>query len=107
MVMEDFNIFDEDNAVEFIRKTLPVAVDSKYSDDEILYIIDIIWDYYEKKGLTSLNDTDTDDEELDVADLTAYVRREAAKDKELIMDPGDIGMIVKGELEYEESIEEF
>ena len=45
--------FDEDDAVKFIRAELPQDVSLKYDDDEILCIIDIIWDYYEKKGLLS------------------------------------------------------
>lgn len=105
--MDEDMIFDEDKAVEFIRKTLTKVVNDKYSDDEILYIIDIIWDYYEKNGLLELNLDATEDENVDIAKLTAYVRKEIAKDDEIVMDPSDIDCIVKGELQYEETLEDF
>lgn len=99
--------FDEDDAVKFIRAAIPQEVSEKYDDDEILCIIDIIWDYYEKKGFLSLNLQETDEEVLDVDDLTKYVKKEVKNDQELIMDPKDVELIVKAELDYEESLEDF
>ncbi len=99
--------FDEDDAVKFIRAELPQEVSQKYDDDEILCIIDIIWDYYEKKGLLSLNLAETDEEVLDVDDLTKFVKKEVKNDQELLMDPKDVELIVKAELDYEESLEDF
>lgn len=97
--------FDEDDAVNFIRETLPESVSEKYSDDEILYVIDTIWDWYEKNGYLSLDTEVTDDGLLDEEQLVAYVRKEIRNDKEIMMDPDDVGLIVKGELQYEESID--
>jgi hypothetical protein len=105
--MSNQNLFDEDEAVKFIRRELPENVNMQYTDDEILYVIDIIWDYYEKEGLLELNSELTDEEELDVNDLTEYVKKQLARDKEFLMDPKDVGLIVKGELDYEESLEDF
>lgn len=105
--MSDQLGYDEDAAVKFIRKLLPADVSEKYDDDEILYVIDIIWDWYEKNGYLSLDADVTEDEELDVAKLTAYVKKELKNDDEIEMDPADVDLIVKGEIEYEESLEEF
>lgn len=99
--------YDEDEAVKFIRRTLSPEVNEKYSNDEILLIIDTIWDYYESQGLTSLDTEITDDEAVDADKLTAYVKKEIKNGKELIMDSSDIEDIVKGELAYEESLEDF
>lgn len=99
--------FDEDNAVKFIRAELPKDVNDKYVDDEILNIVDIIWDYYETKGFLSLNLDETEEEVLDVDDLTKYVKKEVKNDKDLIMDPKDVELIVKAELDYEESLDDF
>ena len=100
---DDIMKFDEDDAVNFIRETLPESVSDKYSDDEILYVIDTIWDWYEKNGYLSLDTEVTDDGLLDEEQLVAYVRKEIRNDKEIMMDPDDVGLIVKGELQYEES----
>ena len=102
---DDIMKFDEDDAVNFIRETLPKSVSEKYSDDEILYVIDTIWDWYEKNGYLSLDTEVTDDGLLDDEQLVAYVRKEIRNDKEIMMDPDDVGLIVKGELQYEESID--
>lgn len=102
---DDIMKFDEDDAVNFIRETLPKSDSEKYSDDEILYVIDTIWDWYEKNGYLSLDTEVTDDGLLDEEQLVAYVRKEIRNDKEIMMDPDDVGLIVKGELQYEESID--
>ncbi len=100
-------LFDEDDAVKFIRAELPPAVSEKYEDDDILCIIDIIWDYYEKKDFLSLSSVVTEDEQLDVDDLVKYVKKEVKNDRELILDLEDVEMVVKAELDYEESLEDF
>lgn len=98
--------YDEDDAIKFIRATLPEDVNAKYDDDEILFIIDTIWDWYEKNGYLDIDTNVTDEEEMDLGALTAYVKKEVARDGEILMDPVDIEMIVKGEVQYEESIED-
>ncbi|MDE5652172.1 MAG: hypothetical protein K2G75_02980 [Muribaculaceae bacterium] len=98
--------YDEDMAIAFIRREVGDEVSRQYSDDEILYVIDIIWDYYERKGLLKLNPKATADEQLDEEALTAYVRKELSRDGEILMDPDDLDKIVKAELDYEESLED-
>ena len=78
----------------------------KYDDDEILYVIDIIWDWYERNGYLKIDAGVTEEEELDIEKLSAFVAKEIKKDGEIEMDPSDINLIVKGELQYEESIED-
>ena len=104
--MSELMKYDEDDAIKFIRETLPQEVSEKYTDDEILYVIDIIWDWYERNGYLKIDAGVTDEEELDVEKLTAFVAKEIKKDGEVLMDPQDIDLIVRGELQYEESIED-
>lgn len=98
--------FDEEKAIEFIRATLPAEVSERYDDDDILYIIDIIWDWYERNGLLKIDAGLGDDDDIDIAKLTAYVVKEVRKYGEVEMEPSDIELIVRGELQYEESIED-
>ncbi len=97
--MSELMKYDEDDAIRFIRETLPAQVSE-------LYVIDIIWDWYEKNGYLKIDAGVTEEEELDIAKLSAFVAKEIRKDGEVVMDPEDINLIVKGELEYEESIED-
>ncbi len=104
--MSELLKYDEDDAIKFIRATLPQNVNEQFDDDEILYVIDIIWDWYEKNGYLKIDAGVTDEEELDVEKLTAWVKKEIKKDGEVEMDPEEVDMIVKGELDYEKSIED-
>ena len=99
--------YDEDKAVDFIRQFLPADIRDKYTDDEILFVVDCIWDYYESKGLLELSSDLDEEEEIDVADLTAYVKKALKKDGEIVMDDADLAYVVKGELAYEETLDVF
>ena len=48
---EDIFAYDEDKAVEYIKNVLPQELKEKYSDDDIVYVTDVVYDYYEQKGL--------------------------------------------------------
>lgn len=100
------NQFDEDRAVEFIRAELPEEIRNTYSDDEILYVVDCIWDYYEKKGLLSFDNIDADEELLDTSDLVSFVKKEINKIEEVEIEPKHIEPIVKAEIKYEESLDD-
>ncbi|MCM1319482.1 MAG: hypothetical protein NC217_03790 [Muribaculaceae bacterium] len=105
---DEIKSYDEDEAVKFIRSFIPEEIKDKYTDDEILFVIDTIWDYYESKGLTSLpSEEEEDEEQVDIDDMAKYVNKEVKKDDELIMDPEDIKFIIKGELAYEETLDIF
>lgn len=104
----DIKAYDEDEAVDFIREFLPAEIKDKYTDDEILLVIDTIWDYYESKGLTTLpSEDEEEEEEVDIDALTAYVDKEIKKDDELVMDTADIKFIIQGELAYEKTLDIF
>lgn len=103
--MENNYVFDEDKALKFIREYVGEKISAKYSDDEILVVIDCIWDYYEENGFLSLDLDETEEEILDPDKLTDYVKKTIANDDTLMMDLSDVGTIVKAELEYEESLE--
>jgi DNA-directed RNA polymerase specialized sigma54-like protein len=96
--------YDEDDAVKYIRNYLPQEVKDKYSDDEINYIIDIIYDFYEEKGYM---DEDSDEDitvNIDEDELIAYVLKNTRKDKINDFSADDISFIIQGELAYCESI---
>lgn len=104
--MNDFKAFDEDEAVKFIKALLPEDIRNKYAEDDILFIIDCIWDYYESNGFLSLSHLDNEEEELDITELLEYVINAIRKDGIIITDIQDIKYIVNAELEYEESLED-
>ena len=98
-------MFDENDAIEFIRTRIGEDMSAKYCADDILNIIDAIWDCYEENGLLEI-DADEDDDAMPEDEINTYVVRMMRKDKGCKVDPADIDAIVRAELEYELSLEE-
>ena len=100
--------YDEDDAITFIRNVLPQELKAKFSDNELNYIIDLIYEYYEDKGfLNEDEDEDDIDVEIDEDELISFVVEQAKKDRVGKFDPEDITFIVRGELAYCDSLDIF
>jgi hypothetical protein len=100
---KDLIQYDEDDAVKYIQNYLPQEMKGKYSNDEINYIIDIVYDFYEEKGYM---DEDSDDDaivSIDEDELVTYVLKNTKKDKINHFSADDISFIIQGELAYCES----
>ena len=106
---EDNNLsfeYDDDNAIAFIRNFLPQDLKEKFSNDELNYIIDLIYEFYEDKGFLD-EDNDDVDVEIDEEELISFVVKQAQKDQVGKFDPEDITFIVQGELAYCDSLDIF
>lgn len=97
--------FDESEALDFIRANAGSERVSAYSDDDLLNIVDMIWDYYEINGMLDI-DADADDEEDSLPeDITVYVKRMLKKDAGAKVSADDVYDIVRAELAYEASLD--
>lgn len=97
--------FDENDAVDFMRSSLPEEDKTIYDDDQILNLIDIIWDYYEQNGLLDIDiDDDNDDNNDILPDLIEYAQRMVKKDRNSIISLEHIPILIEAELKYEDSI---
>lgn len=95
--------YDENDAIDFIINKLGQEI----AEDEILNIIDIIWDYYEDNGCLDISIDDLGNEEIQSGDLITHVIKVITKDKSSILDKDIISKIVEAEVEYEKSIDIF
>lgn len=101
---KDLIQYDEEDAVKFIQNYLPQEMKGKYTNDEINYIIDIVYDYYDEKGF--MND-ETDEEsivDIDEDEIIAYVLKNTKKDKINNFSSEEIAFIIQGELAYCDSL---
>jgi hypothetical protein len=101
---KDLIQYDEDDAVKFIQNYLPQEMKGKYTNDEINYIIDIVYDFYDEKGFMS---DETDEEsvvDIDEDEIVAYVLKYTKKDKVNNFSEDEIAFIIQGELAYCDSI---
>ena len=93
--------------IKQIRKVLSDKSNTIYDDDEILNVIDMIWDFYDENGMLDIDLEDgEDDSEAIYSELCDYVVRMLKKDKEAKILPEDVPAIVKAEVDYELSLEE-
>lgn len=99
-------LYDEDDSVKFIQNYLPQELKGKFSNDDINYIVDLIYDFYESNGYLT-DDNDDEEVEIDEEELVNYVIKNAKKDGVGKFEPEEITFIVQGELEYCDSINMF
>lgn len=97
--------YQEKEAIKAMRATLTPEASARIDDDELLNIIDIIWDWYEDNGLLDIDaDADTE-EDVNTQALVAHVRKMLAKDKLSPVLPAEVEPLVAAQLAYEQSLE--
>ena len=104
---DDLFVYDEDDSVKFIQNYLPQELKNKFSNDDINYIVDLIYDFYDSKGYLTDEGTDDSEIEIDEEELVNYVIKNAQKDGIGKFEVDEITFIVQGELGYCESIHMF
>lgn len=92
-------IYDDQEAIKFIQSHLPQEAQGKFTDDEVLYISDTVYDYFESNGMLE----DDEAQDIDVEDLTNYVIKQSKRDG-FMFDPEMVGWVVNAELDYEETL---
>ena len=90
--------YDEDDSLKFIQEHLPEEMQNKFSDDEINYIVDLIYEFYEEKGF--LDENDDTEIEIDEDELLEFIVKNARKDAIREFTDEQIEAIVAGELAY-------
>lgn len=96
--------YDENEAIRHIRKQTGNLLDP-FDDDQILNVIDIVWDWQEANGYLDI-DAGDDDDEIDVGALTAHALHLLGKDKGNKLPPECVRPLIEAELEFEDSVDE-
>ena len=98
---DDLLVYDEDEAVKFILNHIPVSFKASIPDTKIEYILDVIYEYYDEKGL--IEEDTAEEANIDEEDMFLYLKKCVKKDKMDITDE-EINLILEGEYEYGKSI---
>lgn len=97
--------YNESDAIRYIQNQLSQNI----KEDDILNIIDLIWDYYESKGLLeiSLEDEDEDEDgvEEDIELIINYVKNNSTKKVSFKEDDNLIKQVIYAEIEYEKTLD--
>jgi len=103
--MEDLE-YNEDEAVKFILNHLPAEIKEKVKNDDIEYILDVIYDFYNERGYLDEEDEESD-EIVDIAEneIFEYIMNQVSIDQksEQFTEPV-VSAILDGEYEYCKSI---
>lgn len=95
--------YSEDEAIRAMRDA--VAGAEAYDDDQLLNLIDIIFDYYEDNGDLDIDLSDEEDDgDNDVQAIADHAARVLAKDSGNIIRPEHIAPLVAAEIDYEMSL---
>ncbi len=99
---EEIRLDEEENRRElaFIRSQLPSNLKKYYSDKDILYMMDLIVEYYYESGIL-----ESTDEEVDI-DLEVVAEHVCKKAKEQgfssSFNPEEVFFIVQADLDFQE-----
>lgn len=98
--------YDEDDSLRFIQENLPEEMKNEFTDDEINYIVDLIYEFYEEEGF--LDEQNDDSEiEIDEDELLEYIFENAPIDNIREYTEEQIEAIVACELAYCDSLNLF
>ncbi len=98
---DDFTTYDDVEAVKFIQKNLPQELKEKLNEDIINYVLDVIYDYYEEKGL--IEEDSALEASIDEEDMLKYALKAVKKDK-IEIEQDEVQLILDGEYEYGKSL---
>lgn len=98
---DDFTTYDDVEAVKFIQKNIPQELKEKLNEDVINYVLDVVYDYYEEKGL--IEEDSALEASIDEQDMLEYVLKAVKKDK-IEIEQEEVQLILDGEYEYGKSL---
>jgi hypothetical protein len=94
-------MFEYDDSVKFIQNHLPEEMKNEFSDDDIIYIVDLVDEFFEKKGFFN----DGNEEYVDICEdeLCQYAIKNANKGGVRKYTDAQIEAIIAAEMAYCES----
>lgn len=92
--------YDDVAAVKFIQNHLPQDLKSRFAEDDIYYLLDVICDFYEKRDWLI-----DDDEEQEEKELTQFLIQQAAKDEIGKFTEEEVRLFLAAEAAYSDTLE--
>lgn len=84
----------------YIRERLPQEVKPHFSDDDLLYLMDAIVDYYYSSGILESTDEEV---EIDMQQVADAITVQAKKDCQGTFDPAEVVYVVEADLDFQEA----
>ena len=101
-IEEEIRLDEEENRRElaYIRTQIPTDIKKFYSDKDILYMMDLIVDYYYSSGIL---ETDAEEVDIDLEAIAEYVCKRAKEEGFCSsFNPEEVFFIVQADLDFQE-----
>jgi hypothetical protein len=85
--------------IAFIRRQLPADLKERFTDDQLLWMLDTLVDYYVESGVL---DTDADEVDIDLEEVADHVCRQAIAEGKPHLDAQDVFFVVEADLDFQE-----
>ena len=85
--------------VAYIREKLPQEMKPHFSEDDILYFIDAIVDYYYDSGIL---ESTADEVEIDMQQVADAITARAKKDGQGTFDAAEVVYVVEADMDFQE-----
>ena len=98
---DELRMDEEENRREivFIRERLPQDLKTRFSDDDLFYLMDAIVDYYYESGILESTDAEVD---IDLQQVAEAVVQQAKRDKQGDFDPEEVYYVVEADMDFQE-----
>jgi len=105
--MEDLDFeYREEEAIKFISNCLPANIKKLVKEEDIEYVLDFIFDFYNEKGYLNEENAESDEKvEIIENEMFNYIMEQIEKDGKSKKFPENVvAAIMEGEYEYSLSI---
>lgn len=85
--------------IAYIRERLSFDLKEKFTDDQLLFMINAIGSYFYTSGILESDDEEVD---IDLEVIADYVCKEAKEENEGLFDPDDVFFVVQADLDFQE-----
>lgn len=101
---EEMRMDAEEDAREiaFIREQLPTELKDKFSDTDLLFMLDTIVDYYFESGILEAQPDDDGYIDIDMQAVADHVCETAAGEHHLELDPSEVFFVVQADMDFQE-----
>lgn len=96
--------FDEYAVTDYIAARLKEAGRPEYSHDQLINIVDMIWDFYDTRGLLDPDAEDEPERSEIEPEIASYAATLLKRDKKAGIDPADLPVIIAAEMDYEDTL---
>lgn len=91
---------DDAREIAFIHNYLPQELKDKFTEDELYYFMDVIFDYYSTSDIFDATPDKDGYVEIDLEEVADYVVKKAKKEGMGSYSADDLLFVVQAEMEY-------